>query len=366
MDIAARLKIAREAIGYTLRKASEESGIGDSSISEFENSRREPKFSHLSRLAQVYKKGVEFFLTDAPILEDIMLWRDEPDTDVETKEMEADFQQLCEQYHKLEVLTGEVKKVTLPQPNASNAEQFDFADAELLAKEVQDLFRLGDVPIASLKRRLEETYYVKIFYLDFSGSAISTVSEKFGPAILLNRRNRQWRRSYDLAHELFHILTWHLFRSKSREAADDEEKLANAFASRLLMPEESIKDRIKRSLNDQDQVSLGQLDDIAREYDVSLMALIYRLAGIFRLRKEETRQYIDAAEKYLESVKARLSYEPPTLPERYCDLASRALREGKLSLMQFAKYMEISYRKAQEYLTEDEDFTDEKVSISLA
>jgi transcriptional regulator with XRE-family HTH domain len=50
MDIGQRLKIARESIGYTLEKASQESGIGQSSLSEFENNKREPKFSHLSKL----------------------------------------------------------------------------------------------------------------------------------------------------------------------------------------------------------------------------------------------------------------------------------------------------------------------------
>ena len=45
MDIGARLKIARDAIGYTLKKAAQESGVGESSISEFENNRREPRFS---------------------------------------------------------------------------------------------------------------------------------------------------------------------------------------------------------------------------------------------------------------------------------------------------------------------------------
>ena len=34
--------------------------------------------------------------------------------------------------------------------------------------------------------------------------------------------------------------------------------------------------------------------------------------------------------------------------------------------MQFSRYMGISYRKAQEYLVDDEDFTDEKISISVA
>ena len=77
--LAERLKIARRAIGYSLQQVSLESGIGESSISEFENSKREPKFSQLSKLAQVYKKTIEFFLTDEPLIENLMLWRDEPD-----------------------------------------------------------------------------------------------------------------------------------------------------------------------------------------------------------------------------------------------------------------------------------------------
>ena len=80
MDIGQRLKIAREAIGYTLKKASQESEIGESSISEFENSKREPKFSQLSRLAEVYRKTIDIFLSDEPIIEDTVLWRDNPDS----------------------------------------------------------------------------------------------------------------------------------------------------------------------------------------------------------------------------------------------------------------------------------------------
>jgi len=131
------------------------------------------------------------------------------------------------------------------------------------------------------------------------------------------------------------------------------------------MPEESIKERVKKSVNNEGQISLEQLDDIAREFDVSLLALIYRIATIFKFRTEDTERYRDAAEKYVQFFRSRPSYEPNKLPERYCDLAQRALREGKLSLMQFAKYMDMSYRQAREYLTEDEDFKDEKISISV-
>jgi Zn-dependent peptidase ImmA (M78 family)/DNA-binding XRE family transcriptional regulator len=364
MDIGRRLKIAREYIGYTLEKVSKESGIGQSSLSEFENDKREPKFSQLSCLAEIYKKKIEFFLADKPIIEHVMLWRDKSGNEEEARKTEEEFYQLCEQYRDLEILMDEVKESKLPVPEITEFVKFDYDQAELFAKQVQDKFRLGDVPIASLKQLLEEIYYIKIFYLNFSGSAISTVSEEFGPSILLNAKNKQWRRSYDLAHELFHILTWNVFRTTSKVESNYEDKLANAFASRLLMPEESIKDRVKQSLNDEGQVSLDRLDDIAREFDVSLDALVCRIARLFGIHKDADK-YLDAAKRLAQTHKPRLSCEPSLLPGRYCDLAQRALNEGKLSLMQFAKYMGISYKKAQEYLTEDEDFKDEKISISV-
>jgi Zn-dependent peptidase ImmA (M78 family) len=145
-----------------------------------------------------------------------------------------------------------------------------------------------------------------------------------------------------------------------------EEKLANAFASALLIPEGPLRSRLELRVNKDKKIDLDKLDDIAREFGVSVSALLYRIANIYRFKKEDTTRYHAAVEKYVNSFKPRESDEPAKLPERYCDLAQRALREGKLSLAQFARYMEISYKKAQEYLVEDEDFTDEEISIPVA
>ncbi len=369
MDIGKRLKIARDAIGYTLKEVSEKVGIGESSLSEFENSRREPKFSQLSRLAEVYMKTADFFLSDKPPSQEVVLWRDKPSTEEERKQIEARFKQLCEQYRKLEFCTYEIKTANLPKSDFKASSQFNFDQAELLAVKVQSEFCLGEIPALSLKQTLEEKYYVKIFYLDFSGSAISTVSPEYGPAILLNKNNKSWRRNYDLAHELFHILVWNVFRTAEQSSLvpdEREEQLANSFASKLLMPEQPLKARLISNVGSDSNISLANLDDIAREFCVSLDALIYRIADIFRLRKEETVKFHEIAEKCKDRGKPRESDVPDTFPQRYRDLAQRALREGKLSLIQFAKYMDISYKKAQEYLSEQEDFTDEKISIPVA
>lgn len=366
MNIGQRLKIARETIGYTQKKVSELTGLGESSISEFENNEREPKFSQLSKLADVYKRSIDFFLTDSLPAEPIMLWRDGPTNEEELKETEAEFRRLCQQYHKLELCTSDIRKAVFPQPDVVNPDQFSWLQAESFARKVNNDLCLGDIPSTSLKRILEERCYVKIFHLEFTGSAMSTISEEFGPAVLLNGRSVHWRRNYDLAHELFHILTWSFFRVKNKEPNEIEEKLANSFASNLLMPEESLKQRIAALIDKQEQAPLDRIDDLAREFGVSLDAMVYRISTLFRIKKEDTEQYLAAAKKLAEFHKQRESDRPEKLPERYCDLAQRALRNGRLSLIQFAKYMGISYKKAQEYLMDDEAFMDEKITIPIA
>ena len=366
MNIGERLKIARNSLGYTQKKVSEQTGIGESSLSAYENNEREPRFSDLSKLAEAYKRSIDFFLADNLLAEPTMLWRDGPSKQEEMKETEAEFRRLCQQYHRLELCTAETQKAAFPQPDITSPESFSFLQAESFARKVLNEFCLGDIPAASLKRILEERYYVKIFHLEFTGSAISTLSDEFGPAVLLNSRNVPWRRNYDLAHELFHLFTWGIFRVKSKEPGNDEEKLADCFASRLLMPEESLKQRIAALIDKQEQAPLDRLDDLAREFGVSLDAIVYRLSTLLKIKKGDTEKYLAAAKQLAKLHKPRKSDEPEMLPQRYCDLAHRALRNGRLSLMQFAKYMNISYKKAQEYLTEDEDFTDEKVSIPVA
>jgi Zn-dependent peptidase ImmA (M78 family)/transcriptional regulator with XRE-family HTH domain len=368
MQIGQRIKIAREAIGYTLERASSESGIGLSSLSEFENNKREPKFSHLSKLSDVYKKSIEFFLTDSLLAEPIMLWRDAPENSVDMKKTEAEFYQLCQQYHRLEVLCGEVGYSGLPVSRVKR-EEFDYKHAGGLATEFQKEYILGEIPSASLKQILEERFCVKIFHLVFSGSAISTVSSEFGPAILLNANSKLWRRNYDLAHELFHLLTWSVFRTgdaQDNKPGSDEEKLANAFASRLLLPTDAVKDKIDAALNQRAQVSFDDLDEIAREFGVSMEALLWRIMYIYNKTPEEVEKYIEQARKIRLLRPLRKSDIPDRLPERYCSLAIRALRAGKLSLMQFKKFIGITYKEAEEYLVDDEDFTDEKISISIA
>jgi Zn-dependent peptidase ImmA (M78 family)/transcriptional regulator with XRE-family HTH domain len=368
MQLSERLRLARSAIGYTLDKVAEGTGIGQSSLCEFENGKREPRFSQLSRLAQFYRRSVDFFLNDRLVVDELMLWRDPPSQDEQIKSTEAEFRQLCEQYRRLELLLDEPSGPGLPQAEGS-PEKFTFRDSARLAENFQRQFLPGEIPSASLRQVLEERFSIKVFHLSFSGSAISTLSPEFGPAILLNSSSRLWRRNFDLAHELFHLLTWSVFRVSAPvtcTATEQEEKLADAFASRLLLPTDAVRNRIDDLKNDKDQIGLEQLDEISREFGVSLNALLWRLLYLYNKSVEEIQELIEEGERLKLMRPPRRSDQPDPLPERYWSLAVRALRDGKLSLIQFAKYTGLSYREAQQYLTDRENLADEEISVSVA
>ena len=246
MPVPERLKYARLRAGLSGTQVRERTGIGESSLSEFENGKREPSLSQLQKLADLYRRSVSFFILEGPIVADpVVLWRMRPEENAE--EIEVRFLRLCEQYHNLEVWCDERASVSLPQAKGEPG-RFGYGDAEELAKQVRRDLQLGDRPGQCLLAVLEEACGVKVFHLDFepSGTAASAVSETFGAAVLLNAKNARWRRNHDLAHELFHLLAWSIFHPTGglTVTGDWEEKLATAFASSLLMPSEPFASAI--------------------------------------------------------------------------------------------------------------------------
>jgi Zn-dependent peptidase ImmA (M78 family) len=167
---------------------------------------------------------------------------------------------------------------------------------------------------------------------------------------------------------LFHLLTWNSFRlTEDQVESPEEDKLADTFASYLLLPTDSVKRRIEASANPDKTIGLNVLDEIAREYAVSLEALLWRFRSLYGTPVDVIQSEIGKIPQLKLHRPERKSDEPDMYPERYCSLAIRALNEGRLSLLQFAKYMGLTYKEAQNYLKdEQEEFRDEKVSISVA
>jgi XRE family transcriptional regulator, fatty acid utilization regulator len=353
MNLGGRLKNARESLKLTLAEAKAQTGIGESSLSDFENGKREPSLTQLHVLASAYRRSLSFFLAETSLLSEMILWRKRPHEGAE--KVEALFRQLCERYRNLEVWTGDVRNAYLPESKVP-AEKFGYGEAAALAKSFRASLQLGEHPGPSLLPVLEESCGVKVFHLDFepSGTAACTKSESYGVAILLNSKNKRWRRNFDLAHELFHLLTWDTFAPAAEVAEDDEriEKLATCFARNLLMPRDSLRAAIDTRQTG-DKLEIESLFDIAREFDVSVEALVRHIGLEWHRTNEQTEQSLAAAESWRPMLEDRVETPPPALPERYRTLAIRALHRGEISIGRFAEYLGISRQKAISYIRQE-------------
>ncbi len=362
VKLGQKLRLAREKAGLSQVEACRRAEVGESSLSEFENGRRDPSLAQLDALARIYSRSVASLLSDEPEPVTTVLWRERPAVGAE--EVEAKFLRLSEQYANLERWSGDVAASRLPSPPL--APSMAWNAAEELARSVRAQLGLGDRPALTLLRVLEEDYGVKVFHLAFepTGTAACSRSATFGDSILLNAGSRRWRRNYDLAHELFHLLTWNVFRSSSATSTEQEEKLADKFASALLLPEEALRSAVTRRQTDTTKLATSALFDIARDFDVSIDALIWRLHSIYGVKDGEyTRARIEALHEVSKLYEERQQETPPTRPERFRALAITTLRTGEISAGRFAEYLGISRADAMKYV-ETEGPADEALELS--
>ncbi len=369
MALSERLKYARERAGLKLAQVKDATGIVESSISDFENGNREPKLSQLQLLARTYHRSIEFLLSEECLPREIVLWRERPQDNAEG--IEAQFLEYCTRYRNLETWNDEIIEPYLPAAKG-DSETYSYGDAEDLAKQVRNLFGLGDRPGVELLRVLEEICGAKIFHKSFqpSGTAASTRSQDLGLAILLNAENKRWRRNYDLAHELFHLLTWELFRKStdesSSQASEKEEKLAGVFASCLLLPAETFTAAMKR-YSCFDDVPIDVYFDVARQFDVSVDAVIWRWHNTCRKGAddvEKTRAVQQEAARLSGLLEQREDTKPPRWPDRYKALAAEAIRSGHISTGRYAEYMEISKRAAMDYVALEAKESEEAPAVT--
>jgi XRE family transcriptional regulator, fatty acid utilization regulator len=251
----------------------------------------------------------------------------------------------------LEVWCDDCEDLNLPK-SSGQADTFGYSKAQSLAYEFRNRYSLGDMPGQTLLRVAEEVCKIKVFHLAFepTGSAACTISERSGAAVLLNAQNVRWRRNFDLAHELFHLLTWNVFGHAGAHddvPSEKEEKLATCFARNLLMPHEALKNAVGTQIGERKKLNFDDMFELARQFDVSIEALLWQMKFVYSLSEEKIKST-------LEQIRSEVSYwddpdknvTPPVRPPRFLALARQALRKGEISTGRYAEYIGISRREA--------------------
>ena len=242
---------------------------------------------------------------------------------------------------------------------AGHADGFGYQQAEKLAHDFRNIHGLGERPGQSLLRVVEEICKIKVFHIAFepSGSAACTLDATFGAAILLNAKNVPWRRNFDLAHELFHLLTWKIFRKPGEqscaEASAREEKLATCFARNLLMPQEPLRIAIDSQLGSKTTLTFDELFEVARQFDVSVDALLWQMSFVFNRPKDWVSENSEKLKGQIAFWDKRQSDTLPLRPLRFEALAAEALRKGYISTGRYAEYLGITRREAMRQVEQE-------------
>lgn len=211
-----------------------------------------------------------------------------------------------------------------------------FEEAADAAEALWREWKLGDVPAEGLEEAIERELGVLVLYVDapegISGAASHLPRYH---TILVNRNEPRGRRSFDLAHELFHVLTWDAMPPRrvepweiARRKGNRTEYLAENFAASLLMPRPVVARRWEARGEEELTAWLARS---AAELRVSPVSLQWRLVNLGLLARSQVPSSLPAPRT------GRPRDAVPLLfSRRFVALVATAVDAGRLSLRRAA------------------------------
>lgn len=364
VQLGQAIRSRRKALGMTQGELASALGFNVAqTVSDIERGERAVKAWELVKIARALHTPIEHLLGIPETTEEArVMWR--RGSAAASREAEAALLDRADRYTLLEVWNELPPAPPLPQLELDPS-RASFRDAANLARTVGKALDLGSRPAAALASVLQEVFRVKIFF-DRLGEDESAGCAKgrFGCAILVNAAQAPWRRNYNLAHELFHLVTWDA-TEQARELAGGEpvwlehvESLANVFASHLLLPADEIEAQYEARFPT-GELRYGDLVEMAREFEVSTEALVWRLRlmnKVTQRRAEEILADPDFRKEDRQSMPPYWQGAPRgPLPDRYWRLALNAYRRGEVTLARLASLLETSVSEVGELVGGWED-----------
>jgi len=354
-----RIMAAREAAGFSITQAAQKLGFKNyQTLSAIEKGIRKINAHELIMMARLYGRNLDYFLESDVAPDPLPLWRKAGKTDV--NQIQRQFFSFLENYSNLEHLLGLKRRWKDIQKNYDR-DDFSvngFEQADKLGADIHNFLDLGSRPSLNLLNVLENKLRFKILHLSLGDgvSGASVVDNALGVGILINANDAPWRRNFDLAHELFHIITWNVFSPDeigNGTTITRPEQYANIFASSLLLPENHLREALKETATD-NEIRIIDIIELAKEFGVSTEAVLWRLVNLKMIKRPLAEKALDYPNfRDLDRDMRQKLYEkdgPSRFPSRFISLACRCLMEGKISRGVFAEYLEIDRSEIDDYL----------------
>ena len=344
--IGARIKALREE-----RKLSQEDlarllGFKDrQTVSAIETGTRSVKAEELVLAVDVLGASLEYFTDPFRLVgEGRFCWRH---TGIETEQLSTYERHAGRWIAAFRTLAPAVGRNTpLMRPALGLTRGSRFEDAMQAGERFSAEFGLGDIPSAALSEVVEREFGVLVLMVD-AQSGISGAACRLPEldAILIARHEVPGRRHFDLAHELFHILTWEAMPPAHFEEVRDQggnrvEQLANNFSSAVLMPAATL-DRFGGWSNLSEDELIRRLNRAADELQVTASALKWRLVATGELPRKTAQAVPNAALRNNGRAVPRNS-PPPLFSKPFMEVMALAVDGGQVSVRRMANLLDVS------------------------
>ena len=352
--IGARIKALREERNLSQDELARILGFKDrQTVSAIETGERRVSADELLAVVQKLGASLDYFTDPFRLVgEGRFNWRQSgvPAAVLSAYELVAG--QLIAVFRRLGTEVGEKPPLERRALRLTKSSRFEDAgeDGERFAAE----HNFGDVPAGRLAEVMERDLNILVLMVTPSHSGVSGAACRLPDldVVLINRDEAPGRRHFDLAHELFHILTWdamapvHVEDATETGGANRVEQLANAFSSALLMPA-----RIVRAAADwrtlRGDALAAQLNATADRLEVRSTALMWRLVTLELLAKsvalavpaDAIRNNGRPTGLFAESLAAK---RPPLFSKRFVEIVARSVEEGRVSIRKIANLLNLS------------------------
>jgi Zn-dependent peptidase ImmA (M78 family)/transcriptional regulator with XRE-family HTH domain len=341
-----RLQALRERGKMTQEALAQALGFNDrQTLSQIELGERRLGSEEMVRAAEAFGVGIDYFTDPFELAgEGQFSWR-QSNTDVlELAAFEQKAGRWIAAFRHLSRLRGDSIHSLLRRVALSPRSSFEDAVAE--GEAIGATLKLGDVPSSRLAEALQDELDTVVLHVDtirgVSGAACQLDQLN---AVLINRREHAAGRAYDLAHELFHLLTWHAMPPKhveSGQPSDREERrveqLADNFAAGLLMPAGTIAALVAGSPPPAGPSLPAWLRESATRIGVSGSALRWRLVNEKVLKRSVAESLPD--ELLRASGDSGTGATPARYSKRFVEVLAWAIDEGHVSARRTASLLE--------------------------
>lgn len=343
-----RIKALRESQGLSQSELAQQMGLkGHQTLSDIEQGIRKISAEELIKAAQALSISLSV-LTDPLRLvnEGAFSWRQKNVKPADLDVFESKAGQWIATYRHLSLLKGQVVNSVIRRVALSASSSFEQAYAE--GEAIGAALGLGEVPALNLADTVENKLDTLVLHVDaiagVSGAACQLDQLN---TILINRRESPQRRSFDMAHELFHLLTWDRMppdRLDGLSTADGIKKrieqLAENFAAGLLMPQATVAALIAAQPLPAETGLSTWLAKAADQLFVSPTALTWRMVNLGHLRKA-TADRILAAPQW--PARKAVQITPPLrMSRRFMEVLGWGIEQGHLSVRRAASILDVT------------------------